>query len=410
MSNKFNIVQKPKKSDDSNEEEVEVEVDVDSDDDEDVSSSKNDYLKHRMTSFMLIVVGVLCLLLLVLYLISLGSNKKYTYSDVEKILKEAAISYFADHPEHLPTSESSIVEIDSSNLVSAGKMKNISDYLGADTVCSGTVQVAKVDTDYVYTPYLNCGEQYSTVELYRKVLSNEKVVSSGYGLYQTNGAYVYRGEIVNNYVNFGGKMWRILKITSNNNVVLISEDGVGYPVPWDDRYSEERLYDAGINTYNASRAREYLSRVYTIDDPEDDEFFLSKKNRAKIIPYNICVGKRLPSSSSKDNSEECKDVLRNQKLGLLTLSEYLYASIDPNCKTADSLSCKNYNYLAKNYEWWLATANKENTYSVFMVGRSGAVKTQDAANYAVMRPVIFLSSGTLYKSGNGTEEKPYKIR
>ena len=28
MSNKFNIVQKPKKSDDSNEEEVEVEVDV----------------------------------------------------------------------------------------------------------------------------------------------------------------------------------------------------------------------------------------------------------------------------------------------------------------------------------------------------------------------------------------------
>ena len=95
MSNKFNIVQKPKKSDDSNEEEVEVEVDVDSDDDEDVSSSKNDYLKHRMTSFMLIVIGVLCLLLLVLYLISLGSNKKYTYSDVEKILKEAAISYFA---------------------------------------------------------------------------------------------------------------------------------------------------------------------------------------------------------------------------------------------------------------------------------------------------------------------------
>ena len=369
MSNKFNIVQKPKKSDDSNEEEVEVEVDVDSDDDEDVSSSKNDYLKHRMTSFMLIVVGVLCLLLLVLYLISLGSNKKYTYSDVEKILKEAAISYFADH-----------------------------------------VQVAKIDTDYVYTPYLNCGEQYSTVELYRKVLSNEKVVSSGYGLYQTNGAYVYRGEIVNNYVNFGGKMWRILKITSNNNVVLISEDGVGYPVPWDDRYSEERLYDAGINTYNASRAREYLSRVYTIDDPEDDEFFLSKKNRAKLIPYNICVGKRLLSSSSKDNSEECKDVLRNQKLGLLTLSEYLYASIDPNCKTADSLSCKNYNYLAKNYEWWLATANKENTYSVFMVGRSGAVKPQDAANYAIMRPVIFLSSGTLYKSGNGTEEKPYKIR
>ena len=39
MSNKFNIVQKPKKTDDSNEEEVEVEVEVDSDDDEDVSSS-----------------------------------------------------------------------------------------------------------------------------------------------------------------------------------------------------------------------------------------------------------------------------------------------------------------------------------------------------------------------------------
>jgi hypothetical protein len=47
-------------------------------------------------------------------------------------------------------------------------MKELSEYTQEGVVCSGTVQVEKTGTDYLYTPYLNCGENYATVELYKK--------------------------------------------------------------------------------------------------------------------------------------------------------------------------------------------------------------------------------------------------
>ena len=95
----------------------------------------------------------------------------------------------------------------------------------------------------------------------------------------------------------------------------------------------------------------------------DDEKVLSDKDRSRIISYDLCVGKRNMNSSSKNNSEECRQKVQNQKLGLLTLSDYMMASIDPNCKSSETRSCKNYNYLVIDSAWWLATANKENNYS-----------------------------------------------
>ena len=103
-------------------------------------------------------------------------------------------------------------------------MKPLAEYVGEDKTCSGVVQVEKSGTNYLYVPYLNCGDDYVTLELYRKVLANETIVTSGYGLYQTNGSYVFRGEVVNNFVKLGESMWRIVKITSNNTMYLIARD------------------------------------------------------------------------------------------------------------------------------------------------------------------------------------------
>ena len=198
--------------------------------------------------------------------------------------------------------------------------------------------------------------------------------------------------------------------TANNNIVLISNEGVTYTQPWDNRYNEERLYEAGINTYSASRIREYLDKVYNNPSANDGEDILSKSDKAKLVSFSVCTGKRTTDNESKDNSVECSEVLQNQKLGLLTLSDYLYASVDPNCKSASTKSCKNYNCLTMKEDWWLATANKEDTSTVFSVSRSGNVTAETAGNYAIVRPVIYLNSNVLFKSGNGTLEKPYKVR
>ena len=407
MGSNFNLVSRPpKKSDDEDddlkdEEEVEVEV---------KKKSNDNAMKKRMIMFMGIIVGFTVLLLLILFIASLSKSRNYSYEDIETIMKNAAVSYFKDYPEYLPTTEGGIVEVDSSNLVVAGKMKDLSEYTKEGVLCTGSVQVEKSGSEYLYSPILNCGNNYATVSLTSKVVT-ENVVSSGYGLYELNdGSYVFRGEDVNNYVELENSLWRIVKVTNDGNIVLVNQNGAGYSQPWDDRYNEARRYESGINEYRASRVKEYLGKIYKNPSKDDQEDVLSKNDKSKIVSYSLCIGKRTPTSESSDNSIECSSVYENQKLGLLTLSDYMMASIDPNCKSSETRSCKNYNYLVIDSDWWLATANSENDSTVYMVDRNGVVEPDNASNYAIVRPVIYLNSKVMYKSGNGTLEKPFKVR
>lgn len=405
MNSNNNLVRKPNKEEADFDEEEDIELD---DNDEKKSVTHQENAKKRMFKIMGIILAGTAILLLILFIMSLFTNKKYDYDQIEDVLQKAAESYFKDYPDYLPSEDGSVVEVDSSNLVAAGKMKELSEYTGEEVACTGTVQVEKSGSEYLYMPYLNCGDSYTTVELYKKILEDE-VVTSGDGLYSNNGSYTYRGEYVDNYVQLDKTLWRVVKVTSDNRLVLISNTGIEESKPWDDRYNESALYDAGINAYKVSRVKEYLDKLYNGTN-DDEEILFSNKDRAKMTYHNLCVGKRSPSSDAKDNSLECSDVFKDQKLSLLTLSDYLYASLDPNCVSASTKSCRNYNYLATQFEWWLATGNSDDSSSVFKVDRNGTPKSDTAATYATVRPVIYLSDKTLYKSGKGTLKKPYKVK
>ena len=398
---------------DKNTQEEEIVEEVFDDELDSVKSfSTESPAKNKMFKFMGIILGVVILLLLILFIVSNLSPKKYTYTEIEGILENAAREYFKDYPTNLPKDEGSIVEIDSSNLTEAEKMKELSAYTGEEVACSGKVQVEKSGNLYLYTPFLSCGDVYTTTELTKKVLENNPTVTAGYGLYSNNGTYTFRGEKLNNYVKLDRGLWRIVKITSNNNLVLVSDLGTDFGHPWDDRYNESKEYDSGINQYGVSRMREFLNKLYTnpSHDAEDGEYLLSKKDRAKLVYFNLCIGKRGIKSEGNNNALECSEVFKNQKIGLLTLSEYMYASLDPNCKTSESTSCKNYNYLNELNDWWLITADKDSNSQVFNINRHGNITSEDAAGFAIVRPVIYLNSKVLYKSGNGTKEKPYKVK
>ena len=394
-----NMVKKPKKIETFDDEEDEVE--------DTPASNSSDDAKRKMFKMMVIICGLMVGLLLFIYIASLLSNKTYTYSDLEQIMKDAAVGYFGAHTEYLPTQEGKIVQVDYTNLVYEERMKDFSEY-GA--TCTGYVQVEKVGAEYVYTPYLNCGEDYATVELYKKVLSDNSIVTSGYGLYSRDDSKIFRGEEVNNYVKLDNSLWRIVKINSDNTMALIHNEGLHYSQAWDDRYNEDKLYNIGNNQYSTSRIKEFLNRIYTNPSEADKENILSDHDKARVTSYSLCVGKRTQLSTKNNNSEECSLTVKNTKLGLLTLSDYLTASLDPNCKNATNKSCLNYNYLVIDGAWWLATANKENTYSAFMVNDSGAVEVANASQFAKVRPVIYLSERALFDKGTGTLTDPYTIR
>lgn len=394
-----NMVKKPKK--------VETFEDEDDDLEEETSSKGSDDAKKKLFKMMAIICGVLVGFLLIIYIASLLMQKEYTYSDLENIMKEAAVGYFGAHSEYLPTEEGKVVQLNAESLVYEERMKPFSEY---GVTCNGYVHVEKVGNEYVYTPYLDCGENYATVELYKKVLSDNSVVTSGYGLYSMNNAKVFRGEDVNNYVKLENSLWRIVKVNSDNTLMLIHNEGLHYNQAWDDRYNEAKLYNIGNNQYSTSRIKEYLNRIFTNPNEEDLEVILSDHDKARVTSYTLCVGKRMPTSIKNNNSEECAVTSKNTKFGLLTLSDYLNASVDPNCKNSTNKSCLNYNYLVIDSSWWLATANKENTYSAFMVNDSGAVEVANASQYNKVRPVISLSERALFDKGTGTLEDPYTIR
>lgn len=406
MNTNENMVKKPKKED---EEFVEEDDDYELDDEKEFKTYKEN-AKKRMIKVMAFIIGGTIVLLLVLYLISLIIGTKYTYSDVEDVLQRAAEAYFKDYPESLPQEEGDIVEIDSSNLVAAEKMKELTEYTGEEIVCTGTVQVEKTSTGYLYTPYLNCGDNYVTTELYKKILSVEDEVTSGDGLYSKEGSYIYRGENVNNYVQLDNRLWRIVKIQSDNSIVLILAEGMDTFQMWDNRYNETRLYESGINSYGISRVYEYLQRIYNDPNKDDKEDILSKKDKTKLVRYNLCVGKKSFTSEDKDNVDECKEVLQDQEIGLLTLSDYIYVSLDPNCKSGSTKSCMNYNYLSASKEWWLVTANEADNSTVFVVDNYGEVKVETAATSSCVRPVIHLNERVISKGGKGTLKNPYKIK
>ncbi len=355
----------------------------------------------------IILIGVL-LLLLILFILSFFNHKNYTYSEIENIMKNAAVRYYQTKKGSLPSEENQVSEVEVSTLVENKYMKEFSKYVGDNVQCSGSVKVRKKGNDYQYSSYLDCGEDYTSKELYKVLIDSKNIVMDGYGLYNIGGSYVYRGENPSNYLKLDGRMWRIVKITPDNKVELILNEVGTDKTSWDNRYNKDVNYRSGINEYPASRIREYLDTLYKLDDANN--LILTKSDRTKLASVNLCTGKRQAESDGKENVEECTSTLTNQKIGLLTVSDYMMASVDNSCITPVDKNCQNYNYLSLKETYLLLTANSKNTSEVYFVNESGYIESQNALTYGSIRPVVYLDDNIMYKSGNGTLEKPYKVK
>ncbi len=383
------------------------------DEDEEYESSSNsggNDNEERAKLIKLLVIGILVVvggILLITFVTSLGGGNK-TYEEIEVIMTNAAESYFAAHPENLPQRDGGSQTVDVSVLVAEGHMKDLVKY--TDALCTGTVKVQKAGTSYIYVPYLNCGDSYSTEELYDVIRDDNQIVSSGYGLYSKEGNYVFRGEQVNNYVQLDNALWRIVKLNGSKQIVLVMDKPLSVPVPWDDRYNEAANYNAGINTYDTSRIKEKLNEMYNSTDESVTKTLLSDKDKTRIVAHNTCTGKRGLKQTGAEQAVECQNVTRDQKISLLTAADFINASIDANCTNPSSLTCQNYNYLVNDSSWWVSTAVTNTTSKVYLVGANNGLEAKDAMMYAKIRPVVYLSSETMYKSGSGTVGDPYIVK
>ena len=281
---------------------------------------------------------------------------KRSYKEVEQIMLNAAKTHFEEYPNMLPTTINNSISISDDDLVAAEEMKPISEYLKDENAsCSGNVNVTNINGNYRYTVFLDCGKgKYQTKKFIDYIKENVPTTDSGNGLYSLNNELVYRGDNVDNYIQFSGKIYRIVKFSEDRPVIIYTEKSNS--VVWDNRYNVDKQSNSGINDYSVSRIRDTLNELY------DDDTFLSDEDRLLVVAHNLGIGKRNNNDTDKTGSLENAVILENQYIGLLQMNDFLNASLDKNCTNTNNPSCSNYNYLSKyKYNWWTITASSANS-------------------------------------------------
>ena len=232
------------------------------------------------------------------------------------------------------------------------------------------------------------------VALIDVLADDDKVVTSGDGLYKiSDDTYVYRGTNVNNYILYGGKLWRI--IGAYDGVVKIADVSNSDNKAWDNADNQE---------WPSSSLSYYLN----------DSYFgnLLKHELIQKSPWGIGRISTAVSLETIDNIE--KSATYNNYVGLLSVSDYVYASNNTMCHSSPFASANHCNssYLSA-YTTWLINATPSSastTDAYYFKANEGFVSapTSTAINYI---PVVYLNGAVDINGevGDGSTGTPYTV-
>lgn len=353
------------------------------------------------------VMAITIIIIILLVVISSCSGRK-TYGSIEQVMVNAAKEYYNNNKNKLPKEENGTVKVTTGSLIEAELLDEIKDPQDSGNICSGYVEVTKVGKEYSYIPFLVCKGNYEPKYL-TDIVKKAKTDEYGNGVYSIGDELVYRGKDVKNYVEFNNQLWRIVKVDSEGDIKLVKANFTNETVAWDNSYNGERDSDYGITTsYLQTNIRKYLADYYKSN--------FDKDSKAKIVAKTLCVGGYdIPEDYNEtwdafDVQKECSVVKENEKIGLLSASDFKNASLDENCKNLNSKECGNRNYLSNNEEiyTWLINRRSNNSYDVLYIDNT--IDFSYASNEKRINPVIYISSKSITINGKGTLKNPYNIK
>lgn len=254
-------------------------------------------------------------------------------------------------------------------------------------------------------------------------------ISSGSSVYKTKGingdeVTILRGSHSDNYVSFGGYIWRILQIDSTGNLRLIMDNIIG----------TTSTYRSSSSATSESAAQQLLS--YTNSDVKTvlDNWYTTNLSSVsdKIIKSKFCVDltsySRTSSGTSssvyyfqsyenigKDSSNYSPNLtcpsnyIIEEDIGLISAEEVVWAG--------GKFVTSNTNYFLYNSSitssyWTLSPAyydpNQQNA-NVFIMNSDGTLTDWESGlltNNFGIRPVITIN-GNLEMSGDGSKSNPY---
>ena len=363
------------------------------------------------------IIGLLVLLLIVLWIISIFNHRYNTYEQVEEKMVEATKVYYKKNPQQLPTSDGKST-LSYNTLVENELIQPLNKLLKDGDSCTAEINVIKNEHDYVYIPKLACSDKYVTIELISQVLKNHEVVTEGSGLYSDGqGGYYFRGKVDDNYVALGtfqpsqskkeriSILWQIMEITADNKIKIRALHSAGNTV-FDNRFNEGQKKKTGYNDFEMSIMKD------TLKSYEENESFLTNSEKSLLEKSKLCLGKRSLENTSTDGSVECAVQSNDEYLfGLMYPYEYIRASIDENCKNMTSRSCQNYNLLSGSgfYTNWTTIPVPNSDFETYIFDGI----TYEIAKSSTKEGMYFtsyLNPYVIFKSGDGTRDNPYRLK
>lgn len=192
-----------------------------------------------------------------------------------------------------------------------------------------------------------------------------------------NNTYTYVKEADNNYVKFGGYIWRVIRINKDNSITMISEDSI------------ISLAYGNISNYNKSQINNWLN---PINNEKHTGIFYSMISDNKEFLVNT---KTCHDSFDDISSIGCFETDNDHLITLLSMKDY-------------ALAGGNSSYLNNGTSFW--TTNKNNNNEFWYISEEGKAGNSDVDFEHGIRPVITLKPDVKLVSGTGSSDDPYIIK
>ena len=200
------------------------------------------------------------------------------------------------------------------------------------------------------------------VDVVNSLSYNGSMVKEGDNVY-------YSGNIMNNYLYYSGRYYRIIGV-EDGNIVLV-DDNISTILSYSGDYK-----DSDINEW-LNKKDEY-SGIYYNSLTEPSKYLVKTKT---------CL------DNYDSEAITCNDYIE-EDVGMLSLNQYLRANIKGN-------------YLNKDSYFWFSNKDSEG-HNWYIDYKNDVTITNSSSLYGV-RPVITLNSDVLYYGGSGTIYEPYFI-
>ena len=268
------------------------------------------------------------------------------------------------------------------------------------------------------------------------------------GIYETTDnlgtAYYYRGDVENNYVQFAGYYWRIVRINGDGSIRIIY-DGTSAHTNGErssNRQIRESVFNSSLDysyyvgyTYQTDAQRPSTQNGGTASDIKgvldswystniagkgyDDKVvssagFCNDRNTASGsnwvasgTTFNYAAYERLVTN--KTPTLECSNTndIYTTKIGLITADEVSMAGgVSGQSNNSYYLYTGLYYWTMSPYNFYVGVSSFAN---VFSVGSNGSLNHWNVDGPLDFRPVLNLSADVTISGGNGTMDNPYVI-